>query len=294
MASDVWSNSRNDAARQKAGLPSYLRGQWADHGWSYYYLYALAIKVPLGTWCLVALAIGMAIFGASANTSWQSEVVVLAPGLAILWLVSSQTGFSVHSRYVIPALPFWFVWASKLGHVLEVVPFTRRQRVRAAIVLGAILWSVTSSLWAYPHSLSYFNELVGGPRGGARHLLDSNIDWGQDLWYLCDWLDEHPEVKLDGLAYSGVFPTTLAGIPNLPFPESVPETPGHDPDTPLRQSDPRPGTYALSVNYLYDPRYSYFLDFEPVATVSYCFYVYRITREDSERSVNHILTRVLS
>ena len=38
------------------GLPSYLRGEWSKHGWWYYYLYALAIKIPLGTWCVVALA----------------------------------------------------------------------------------------------------------------------------------------------------------------------------------------------------------------------------------------------
>src|SRR5690606_7683365 len=36
--------------------PSYLRGEFRDHGWWYYYLYALAIKVPLGTWLLIILA----------------------------------------------------------------------------------------------------------------------------------------------------------------------------------------------------------------------------------------------
>ena len=93
----------------KRGLPSYLRGQWADHGWWYYYLYALAIKEPLGTWCLAALAIGATMLdiagwlsesqdrtaltpspspaecGASAghreicSASWRDEVLVLAP-----------------------------------------------------------------------------------------------------------------------------------------------------------------------------------------------------------------------
>jgi len=31
------------------GFLSYLRGEWSDHGWWYYYLYALLIKTPLGT-----------------------------------------------------------------------------------------------------------------------------------------------------------------------------------------------------------------------------------------------------
>lgn len=55
------------------------------------------------------------------------------------------------------------------------------------IVLGC--WLVTSSLWLYPHSLSYFNEVIGGPLNGPRHLLGSNVDWGQDLRYVKWWLD---------------------------------------------------------------------------------------------------------
>ena len=34
-------------------MTSYLAGEWKLGGWWYYYLYALAIKVPLGTWLLV-------------------------------------------------------------------------------------------------------------------------------------------------------------------------------------------------------------------------------------------------
>jgi hypothetical protein len=63
-----------------------------------------------------------------------------------------------------------------------------------------LLWSIASSLGVYPHSLSYFNELVGGPANGHAHLLDSNIDWGQDLLLLKEWLDAHPEASPLGLA----------------------------------------------------------------------------------------------
>ena len=52
----------------------------------------------------------------------------------------------------------------------------------AALIL--LLWSITSSLWIYPHSLSYFNETIGGPLNGPEHLLGSNVDWGQDLRYI--------------------------------------------------------------------------------------------------------------
>ena len=52
------------------------------------------------------------------------------------------------------------------------------------LVAGSLCWFLASSLWIYPHSLSYFNESIGGPLNGPKHLLGSNVDWGQDLLYL--------------------------------------------------------------------------------------------------------------
>lgn len=272
------------------GLPSYLRGQWSDHGWWYYYLYALAVKVPLGTWCLLLLAVGATTFGRGFNAAWRDEMVVLVPGLVILVFVSSQTGFSVHSRYIISALPFIFIWISKVACVFEMRPITGTRRSMAALVVAALTWSVCSSLWAYPHSLSYFNELAGGPKKGGEHLLGSNIDWGQDLFYLKDWLDKHPEVTLDGLAFFGSYPATLAGIPETPFPPSAPSVDNYatdrnsiaESDGATRRFSPKPGWYGVSVNYLYhrSRRYCYFLDFEPAASAGYSIYIYHITPDD--------------
>ncbi|NQT11802.1 MAG: glycosyltransferase family 39 protein, partial [Planctomycetes bacterium] len=261
------------------GKFSYLRGRWADHGWCYYYLYALAVKVPLGTWALVLLAVVVTVLGQGFNAASRDEIVVLVPGLAILVFVSSQTGFSVHSRYVIPALPFFFVWISKVARVFEMRPLTQVRRAVAALVVVALVWSATSSLWASPHSLSYFNELVGGPRHGGKHLLGSNIDWGQDLLYLKDWLDEHPDATLDGLAFYGSYPATLAGIPETPYPTPGPEC---EYDSANRHGDrigPKPGWYALSVNHLYDRsrQYRHFLRFQPVAMAGYSIYIYHVT-----------------
>jgi hypothetical protein len=245
----------------------------------------LAIKVPLGTWCLVGLALGVTLFGRGYSAGWRDEMVVLAPGLGILIFVSSQTGFSIHSRYVLPALPFFFVWASKVGRVFEMSRCTRARRLLSTAVVMALAWSVTSSLWAYPHSLSYFNELVGGPRRGGEHLLDSNIDWGQDLFRLKDWLDQHPEVKLDGLAYFGSYSVTLAGIPETPRAPRGPETTHADLNAGRGDLGPQPGWYALSVNYLYgrSPQYRYFFQFEPVGSAGYSIYIYRITPEEVNR-----------
>lgn len=311
------------------GLESYLRGEWANRGWWYYCIYALFIKTPMGTWCLVGLAIGTTIWGRGFSASPRDETVVLAPFVAILVLVSSQSGFSHHSRYVIPALPFVFIWASKVARVFEMRLLTGGQRAVAAVVVVALVWSVASSLAVYPHSVSYFSEVAalfptpangsqwnhagsgkedcsvvstikramgGGPRNGHQHLLDSNIDWGQDLFYLKNWLDRHPEAKLDGLAVWGFYPASLAGIPETPYPPTGPDRrcvesgrskiTGRD-GCAGDQLGPKPGWYALSVNYIHSPerqyRYRYFLNFEPVAMAGYSIYIYHITLDEANR-----------
>ena len=300
------------------GLPSYLRGDWADHGWWYYYLYALAIKVPLGTWLLVALALGMTAKdvcgrrhdapsmprskgeGKFSSVSWRDEVVVLVPGLTILIFVSSQTGFSVHSRYVLPALPFLFVWTSKVARALErrshprafseevtgtIAWFrSRRQPVMTLLVTLAIIWSWGSSLAIYPHSLSYFNELAAvlptpvdtsypepikdngqkrgiwatlaswpsaGSHNGPRHLLDSNFDWGQDLYYLEDWYESHPEASAIKVAYFGSYPLDQSKVKSAGSPPVGQDREVTDDKTVASMFGPLPGWYALSVNYIY-------------------------------------------
>ncbi len=175
---------------------SFLRGEWRLGGWWHYYLYALAIKVPLGTWLLAGLALGSGLRWRGYESTWRDELVLIVPVAVLLFLVSSQTGFNHHVRYVLPIFPFAYIWISRVAVVAA------RSRWVGCAVAVALAWSVASSLFIYPHSLSYFNELVGGPIHGHAHLHDSNIDWGQDLLYLKRWLDEHPEAQPIGLAYS--------------------------------------------------------------------------------------------
>ena len=284
------------------GLPSYLFGQWSPHGWWHYYLVCAALKEPLGTWALAILAVCArlrwpkkarsnateASIAETANrrcgAGWLDEIALLLPAIVLIVFVSSQTGFSRHFRYVLPAFPFLFVW---IGRVAQVA--LRKPRAVGVCVAVALTWTVTSSLTIYPHSMSYFNELTGGPLGGCRCLLDSNIDWGQDVLYLKDWCNKHPEATPLHVAFSNSYADALLGlgdrVRNLddllkpiggnPFIESHPS----------RELGPKPGWYALSVNYIYgrSRQYRYFLNFQPVAMAGYSIYIYHITLEQANR-----------
>jgi 4-amino-4-deoxy-L-arabinose transferase-like glycosyltransferase len=297
------------------GMWSYLRGRWSERGWWYFYLYALAIKVPVGTWVLVLLATGLALTPRARDVSKRDALLLLTPPVVLFALVSSQSGFSVHFRYLLPVFPFAFVWASQAAVLLSArgrggsahaAGLGRRPLSRhlgPATVWAALAWSIGSSMWYYPHSLSYFNELVGGPENGHEHLLESNIDWGQDLFYLKEWYDTHPEARpFHFTGGQSIDPRAAGlGIEFAPPPEG-PDAPSSAGSADQRALGPLPGWYAVSVYYLHGPpridsggqggpdrphqeRFglTYFRRFRPIAKVGYSIYVYHITPDEANR-----------
>lgn len=286
---------------------SCLCGEWKHGGWWYYYLFAAALKVPLGTWILGLLAVVLAAAETRSGCSraeqsesapptnepkplagprgysagWRNEIVLLLPALAIMVLVSSQTGFSRYFRYVLPAFPFLYIWTSKVARSWEV-----GDRFAIWITGFALTWSVSSSLWCFPHSMSYFNELAGGPTRGHRYLIDANIDWGQDYLYLKRWLDAHPEARPLRMAYLSFIHPRHYGIEYKPPPEGPRDGVKYNTeDAASEQVGPRPGWYAMSVHRIYsmNERFDYFLRFRPIAMAGYSIYLYHIGMEEANR-----------
>ncbi len=263
---------------------SYLRGEQKEGGWWYYYLYALTVKSPCGTLLLVALAFLYGTRGPRRKRSYMDLAVLFAPAVAVFILVSSQSGFSRFVRYVLPIAPYVFVWLGQLGEAGR-----SGRKWRACLVGLATSWSLASSLFIYPHSFSYFNEFTGGPLSGPRHLLDANIDWGQDLCYMRRWRDSHPNARPLFLTLSGICDPKAIGIPGEQVPPLVtdPQT-GHA----YFARDVDPGWYAINVNDLYDyppsgsdgkkggQSFSYLQQFEPAAHVGYTIRIYRLTEVD--------------
>jgi hypothetical protein len=235
------------------GLKSYLNVEIRESGWWYYYLYAFLYKVPLGTVALVVWAAGLTQIRrprtpilssqGSEAAGFIDELFLWLPPIVLFTFVSSQTGFNQHFRYVLPIFPFLYVAVSRLGLYWERMferpaegsPRLVKPRLAAGALVGVLLaWSVSSSLSAFPHSMSYFNEWAGGPDNGHKHLIDSNIDWGQDMWLLKRWVDEHPEARPFSIAYHNHVDYKL--LTGMDFPE------------PPR--DPRPGYFAVDIRNL--------------------------------------------
>ncbi|MEZ6128057.1 MAG: phospholipid carrier-dependent glycosyltransferase [Planctomycetaceae bacterium] len=145
-------------------------------------------------------------------------LILLTPAMAVLVLVSSQTEFNHHLRYVLPIFGFLFVlaglpgrWCERLAIGNNVTASTLLRRAARGGVVAALLFTVISTLGVYPHQLAYFNELSGGPENGYRHLAHSNVDWGQDLLLVREWMRRN-NVNRDEIRFETYYPYPAAPI----------------------------------------------------------------------------------
>jgi hypothetical protein len=182
----------------------------------------------------------------------------------VIFLSASSGRMNIGERYILPMYPY-LLMASAACPLLA----AGRGRAVAAAVLGA---HALSSLLAAPGGyISYFNVVAGGREGGHRVLLDSNLDWGQDLPRLARWMKENGIERIQ-LAYHGaddparfgivhedvdgrhLYPAheardrvsgTFAISPNILL--GLFDTPGHNPWAWLLQRKPfgRAGVYSI-------------------------------------------------
>lgn len=253
---------------------AYLNGQTSDYGWWYYFFVTFLLKTPiplllLGGWGLLASLRGR---------RWRQAYPLLVP-FAIYWAASLTTTLNIGHRHLLPVLPFLFVYVSKVANCeLRIV----NCKLRGVLLSILAAWYVFGTLRIYPHYLSYFNELAGGPEGGLRYLVDSNIDWGQDLPALRRWMEEHG-VDSVYLSYFGTARPSAYGVDFVAIPTWEPAI---EKDNPFQRvflpSNPAPGYYALSVTNLFGPMiaddetFAWFRERDPVARIAYSIYVYKV------------------
>ncbi len=221
MLKGIWFKATDKATGE---LPAYLNGKWELKGFWYYYFVALFYKVPIPFLLLAAIGLlGLLLRKAPKGYG----VWLILPPLFLLYLLSFHYQINYGIRLLLPAFPFLIMIAGcGIKMLLE------GNVLRKAFLAALLVWQVASSAWSSPHHLAYFNELAKGPDQARKILLDSNIDWGQDLGRLKEYMDEKGLDHIS-LAYFGHTDPRLYGIQFSLPPISF-----------------KPGTYAISANYL--------------------------------------------
>lgn len=204
----------------------YLFGEVRTEGWWYWFPVALLLKVPLSL--IVLLALGARRLFAEG----RAALFLALPVLLFLGVAMAQR-LNIGLRHLLPIFPFLILVAALGAAELR----ERRPGLLGLLLLGWVLELGR----AWPDDLAFFNALAGGPRGGGRYLVDSNLDWGQDLKRLKRWMDEN-QVRRVNLAVFGSAEPLAYGIDANPLPGGAPH---------LRPGPPElPGWIAISETVL--------------------------------------------
>jgi hypothetical protein len=156
---------------EHADYQSYAFGRMTTHGWWWYFPVAVALKTTLP---FFALIVAGAVAARRDRPRFWAMAEALA-GAAAIMAVAMPSSLDLGVRYVLPLyVPLSVAAAIGTTALLD----STRPLFRYAAILLVVL-HIGASLLAHPDYFPYFNRLGG--RDPGRYLIDSNLDWGQDL-----------------------------------------------------------------------------------------------------------------
>ncbi len=231
---------------------AFLDGDYSIYGWVEFFPKAFLYKTPPSL--LVALIASAVFLGVRLRQKKLAEItagLLLAAPLLVLfviyWLVSLTSHLNIGHRHLLPTYPVIYIFCGALGWAAtRAWQKSRGTGIAVACgIIGLLGTHAKSTASIYPDFLAYFSPLFGGPREGYKHLVDSSLDWGQDLPGLKQWLDTNrqPNEPLY-LSYFGTGEPDYYGIRAT----RILMIPDFDRSLPWFQCEP--GIYAISASML--------------------------------------------
>lgn len=268
---------------------SFLLGGFSEEGFWLYFPVAFLAKTPLPTLILVSLSFAGLL---TRHNFHKRPIFTLWAPVLVYFSIAVWARMNIGIRHILPIYPFLFVLAGESAAALWQ---SRTVWKRGCLILiGG--WALWGSVVTYPNYLAYFNEAAGGPKNGHNVLLDSNLDWGQNLKSLKSWMGEHG-VKSILLLYFGQAEPASYGIDAIHIPGSLVR-----PRTSKRVDSSIPYVLAVSANHFYADRvYSTKVEAEfirsfrlkkPVATIGHSILVFKL--DPSDPQTNYTLGTIMA
>ncbi len=193
------------------GHPASILGSYSSSGWWYYFPVTFGLKTSLPFLLISISAIGWSFFALIRQR--QIRLVIPLIALAVYLGMSMTSRIDIGIRHVAPVFPFLFILS---GGFMD--SWLRRRR-RLLGVTGVFLlfgWMVAIAIWTYPHYPSFTNAKIMG-KENWQVLSDSNIEWGQDIGELANYLHARGETQLVGSLSAGWATPSVHGINLLDF-----------------------------------------------------------------------------
>jgi len=186
---------------------AFMMGHYSLSGWKLFFPLSFAIKTPLATLATLALALAALlawVLRAGPGRRWSTMLAGIyraTPLLAVLvvcWLVVITSHLNIGHRHLLPIYPPLFIIAG--GACLWLRSRLKWPRFAVGALLVAL---VIESAITWPNYLAYFNLAIGGPANGYKYLVDSSLDWGQDVPGLKKWIDRNAGAQPVYVSYFG-------------------------------------------------------------------------------------------
>jgi len=219
---------------------SFLNGAYSLTGWRWFFPYTFLVKTPLTTLALCGLALAAAL---RRRPGWAAfyDTAPLWALFAIYWAAVLASHLNIGHRHILAIYPPLFVLSGAAAYGLDDRGKASR---RWALALGCLLAALAGEVfYRYPNYLAYFNVIAGGPPQAYRHLVDSSLDWGQDLPGVKSYLARHPETGPVYLSYFGTASPSYYAIPA----RRLYSFPGTDVPRPVRILNPPVGQADAAV-----------------------------------------------
>jgi len=180
----------------QAGHPAFLLGNVSQFGWWYYFPLTFLFKSTPAELALFAFLIGCLFTMRRSPVQFWRELdpdlkAFLICSLIFISLILTAN-INLGQRYLILLYPVLIL----SGIDTLAGRFARQKWLFGPIVMILLGSQIGSQILNHPHQLAYFNWMSGGPKNGVNLLSDSNLDWGQGLPALKQFLDETPHGRL--------------------------------------------------------------------------------------------------
>ncbi|HEX2855187.1 MAG TPA: glycosyltransferase family 39 protein [Opitutaceae bacterium] len=213
---------------------AFFNGEYGISGWKAFFPYTFLVKTPLPMFAILLLA------AAAAFAKWRDAAqrtgtpvprqiagafhatLPLWALLVVYWAAVIPSRLNIGHRHIMATYAPLFILCGASAHWLEAwwsraragspVLTPGRMAKSCALALGGLVIVLFAEMgFRYPHYLAYFNGIVA-PSKGYRHLVDSSLDWGQDLPGVKRYLDSHPQQRSNYLSYFGTASPAYYGI----------------------------------------------------------------------------------
>jgi hypothetical protein len=302
--------------RALGGNTTYFLGEVSNLGWHNYFPVVFLIKIPLTFLILILIALFLAVWQIKKpfwqkpygrTISWLKNHLIefaFLSFLALYWASSIKSNLNIGVRHILPTFPFLYILVSgqinrwltvSFWPVLEKFKLTAqglcytlktafliclKTYFKYLVVAILLFWYIWGTIAIYPHFLAYFSQLVDGAESGYKYVTDSNLDWGQDLKRLSQFVEENNIEKIYLSYFGGGLPEyylgeKFAGWWGERDPAELPSDSWLAVSATLLQGgrgQPAPG-FNEKTGY-----YNWLNQYEPVAVIGYSIFIYHIQK----------------